>query len=132
MKVLFIPILVLLVACSDSKEKNTASKKVEEQPSNISSNNSTVENSNQDEDIIKWLVGKEWKAEKEAAPFSIFKVYSIDSAGYSIGTYHWSFKKSRLEMFGAGWPFIKVNDTTFTIYVEPTQKTYAYKFVRRL
>lgn len=132
MKFLFIPVLVLFVACSDSKEKSATTKNADVQSANNSSGNATVENSKQDEDIINWLAGKEWKAENEAAPFSIFKTISRDSAVFSIGTDRWTIKNNRLEMFGTDWPFTKVNDTTFTIYVEPTQKTYAYKFVARL
>ncbi len=86
-----------------------------------------------DDTIIKeWLVGKEWKTESEAAPFAILKVFSGDSCGYTTGKYHYTFINGRLEMFGAEWPLSRINDTTFTIYVKPTQKTYTYSFARQL
>lgn len=120
-------IFVILFSCSDNKEKNKPDTKEKEQISIPAS-----ESASKDNTIKEWLLGKEWKAESEAAPFSILKVFSKDSCGYATGKYHYTFKNGRFEMFGAQWPFTRVNYTTFTIYVEPTKKTYTYQFVRNL
>ncbi len=132
MKFLFIPILVLLAACSDSKETKAPGDTTPSSSSDVKAKNAGAGNSSEDNNIVEWLVGKEWKAELGAAPFSILKVYSRDTCGYATGRDHWTFKNSRFEMFGAEWPFVKVNDTSFTIYVEPTKKTFAYNFVKKL
>ena len=128
MKKAIIPVfsLVLLYGCADNKEKNQNTGKTKEQTTG------TYETSPEDNAIKGWLLGKEWKAESEAAPFAVLMVFSRDSCGYTMGKYHYTFKNGRLEMFGAEWPLTKVNDTTFTIYVTPTQKTYTYNFVRSL
>jgi hypothetical protein len=128
MKRILIPALSLLFlfACSGNKGKDKPVSKVEEQTP------VTSDNSAKDMAIKEWLLGKEWKAENENAPFSILKVYSKDSCGFVDGTYHYTFKNGRFENLGAEWPLTRVNDSTFTIYVEPTQKTYSYKFVKNL
>ena len=111
--------MVLLYSCANNKEKDKSATKVEEQ-SPVSSPSS--ETPNEDKIIKEWLIGKEWKAENGAAPFSILKVFSGDTCGYATGKCHYTFKKSRLEMFGAEWPFTRINDSTFTIFVEPSKK----------
>jgi hypothetical protein len=122
-------ILVLLSACAGNKEKNNPGTEANDQAPAATST-STI--SGEDKAIKEWLLGKEWVAENGAAPFSTLKVYSADSCGYTTGKYHWTFKNGVFEMFGAEWPFTRVNDTTFTIYVKPSQKTYSYKFVKNL
>jgi len=131
MKKILIPALCLflLYACSGNKEKDKPVAEVKEQNPVATS---TSEMSAEDNGIKEWLLGKEWKAESEAAPFAILKVFSGDSCGYATGKYHYTFKNGVFEMFGAEWPFTRVNDTTFTIYVKPTQKTYTYKFAKNL
>ena len=131
MKKVIIPFvcMVLLYSCANNKEKDKSATKAEAQ-SSVSSPSS--ETPNEDKIIKEWLIGKEWKAENDAAPFSILRVFSGDTCGYATGKCHYTFKKSRLEMFGAEWPFSRINDSTFTIFVEPTQKTYSYKFVKNL
>lgn len=127
MKKVLIPVLTLalLSACSDNKDKNKTIEKADEQTTGTAGS----EVSNEDKAIKEWLMGKVWKAESGAAPFSVLKVFSLDSCGYATGkNYHYTFKKGVFEMFGAQWPLTRVNDSTFTIYVEPTQKTYSYKF----
>ena len=111
--------IILLYACSDTRENNKITGK-------------TKEVSSEDKAIKEWLLGKEWKAENGGAPFAILKVLSLDSCAFTNGKpLQWSFKNGRLNML-AEWPLVKVNDTTFTIYVEPTQKTYTYQFVKNL
>ena len=129
MKKLIIPILIswFIFGCSDNKEKNKVEKEGKEQNSD-----SSESKSGGDKAIKEWLVGKEWKAEHGGAPFSILKVFSMDSCAFTASRkYRWSFKNGRFIML-AEWPLTRINDTTFTIYVEPTQKTYTYKFVNNL
>lgn len=130
MKRMLIPALslLLLFGCSGNKKDNSVTKVEEHTPLTAPGS----EMSPEDMAIKEWLLGKEWKAENENAPFSILKVYSKDSCGFVDGTYHYTFKNGRFENLGAEWPFTRVNDSTFTIYVEPTQKTYTYKYVRNL
>ena len=128
MKKVIIPVLclVFLYGCSDNKDKNKTTGKGNEQ------NTDVPDISKEDRAIKEWLLGKEWKADNGGAPFEILKVFSLDSLAFSSGRLlPWSFKNGRLEMI-AEWPLTRVNDTTFTIYVEPTKKTYAYQFVRNL
>lgn len=130
MKRILLPALALLMlnACSGNKKEKSVTKQEEQTPVTTP----TSEMSAEDMAIKEWLLGKEWKAENDNAPFSILRVFSKDSCGFVDGTYHYTFKNGRFENLGAEWPFTKVNDSTFTIYVEPTQKTYTYKFVKNL
>ncbi len=116
----------LATGCSETKEKKKVDKEGEEQNAG-----SSESKSGGDQSIKEWLVGKEWKAESGAAPFSILKVFSMDSCGFTTGKYPWSFKNGRFIML-AEWPLTRISDTSFTIYVEPTKKTYNYKFVNNL
>ena len=118
--------LVLLYACSDNKSKSKTTEGKEE----ISSATKT-EPSGEDKAIVEWLVGKEWKAEEEAAPMSMLRFFSKDTLGFTTGRYGWSFEKGRLISM-ADWPLVKLNDTTFTLYVQPTKRTFAYRFVKNL
>lgn len=120
----------LCCACSDNKEKNKAANEGKEQIST----SATTESTSEDKAIVEWLVGKEWKAEEEAAPMSILQFYSNDTCGLVYGKDQWSFKKSHF-VLGNGlveWPFARVNDTVFTLYVQPTQRTFRYRFVKHL
>ena len=117
----------IFYSCSDNKEKTKTSGESKNQATT-----GTGDLTSEDKSIKEWLVGKEWKAESGAAPFSVLKVFSMDSCGFAAPRkYHWSFKNGRFIML-AEWPFIRISDTSFTIYVEPTQKTYTYKFVNNL
>lgn len=123
--------MVFLYSCAGNKAKDKEESTVKEE-TNAPKPSSEISN---DDDIAikKWLIGKEWKAENDAAPFSILKVFSADSCSYATGKqHHWTFKNGEFENFGATWPLTKINDSTFSIYVKPTQKTYSYKFVKNL
>ena len=114
--------LLLFAACSGNKEKKIPDNKVE------SSTNATAE----DEEIKKWLVGKEWKADKGDAPMSVLRIYSMDSCSFAAPRrYSWDFKNGRFMML-AEWPFTRVSDTSFTLLVEATQKTFTYNFSKNL
>jgi hypothetical protein len=119
--------IVLFYACSDNKAKDKATGEGKGQVSEAGSTDPTSE----DKAIVEWLVGKEWKADEEAAPISILRFFSRDTCGYTTGKYPWSFKNGRFIMM-VDWPLAHVNDTTFTLYVEPTKRTFIYRFVKNL
>ena len=118
--------MLLLFACSDNKEKNKTTGTSQEH-----TGHGSTEISGEDKAIKEWLVGKEWKAENDGAPFAILKVFSLDTCGFTTGRYSWDFKNGRFIML-AEWPLTKVNDSTFTIYVTPTEKTYTYNLTGKL
>jgi hypothetical protein len=129
MKKVIIPLfsIALCYACSDNKAKNKATGEGKEQVSEAGSTGLA----NEDKAIVEWLIGKEWKAEEVAAPMSMLQFYSKDTVGTINGRSAWSLEKGRLIMI-ADWPLLKLNDTTFTLYVQPTKRTFAYKFVKNL
>lgn len=118
----FAVFLLLFAACSGNKEKK--------KPDN--NDVSTTSTTSQDAEIKKWLVGKEWTADKGDAPMSVLRIYSMDSCSFAAPRrYGWDFKNGRFVML-AEWPLTKVSDTSFTLFVEPTQKTFTYTFTKTL
>ena len=124
MKNFIIPFIcaILSFACSDNKQK-TKPVTSDTQP--------TAE----DQAMKQWLLGKEWHAENDNAPFHTLKMFSIDSVDYVTGKDPWNMKKGeftigRYDM--VTWPFKKLSDTSFTLYVNPTQKTFVYRFIKNL
>lgn len=117
--------IVLFTACTGNKQKKPDSKTTE----------TNTNNSQEDEIIKKWLQGKEWKAESEAAPIGLLRTFSMDSCDYVYGKGPWNYKNAEFS-FGVhdlvSWPFVKLSDTTFTLYVAPTKKTYTYRFIKNL
>ena len=126
--ILSIVVFSFLISCSSNKEtKKIVNELIEDGKLD------RAEMTSEDIAIKEWLIGKEWKAESGAAPFEILKVFSNDSCSFeSNKRYHWTFKKGNFGNIGVYWPFVKVNDTSFTIFVKPTQKTYKYNFVKNL
>ncbi|MEO7983031.1 MAG: hypothetical protein ABI688_03010 [Bacteroidota bacterium] len=113
----------IFCACSDNKSKNTGTVKEEV---------TAPGTANEDKAIKEWLVGKEWKADNVNAPMEFIRVYSMDSCSFTAPRrYGWDFKNGRFIMI-AEWPLKRVSDTSFTLFVEPTQKTYTFNFVRTL
>lgn len=130
MKKVLIPFLslALLSACSDNKDKNKTTEKTDEQTKGTGSS----EISSEDRAIKEWLVGKEWEAENDNAPMKFLRVHSMDSCSYTAPKrYSWDYKNGRFIML-AEWPLKRVSDTSFTLFVEPTQKTYTFNFVKNL
>ncbi|MEO5945540.1 MAG: hypothetical protein ABIP79_01900 [Chitinophagaceae bacterium] len=77
-----------------------------------------------------WLIGKEWKAESGAAPMEFLRFISADSVQMASSSSKWSYKNKNFTMFGVSWPLEKVSDTSFTLYVDPTKKTFQYNLVK--
>jgi len=114
--------ILFLAACSGNKEKSTPDKEI------VKESRANTE----DAAIKKWLVGKEWKADNDNAPMSVLRIYSMDSCSFAAPRrYEWDFKNGRFMMI-AEWPLTRVSDTSFTLLVEPTQKTYTYNFIKNL
>ena len=119
---------IFLYSCSDNKEKNKTTEKTDEKTMGAGAS----EISSEDKAMKEWLVGKEWKTENGNAPMSYLRVYTMDSAGYTDPRrYSWDYKNGRFIMM-AEWPLKRVSDTSFSLFVEPTQKTYIFNFVRNL
>lgn len=126
--ILSIAVFSFFIACSSNENSK---KVVNELREDGKLDKATM--TSEDIAIKEWLIGKEWKAESGAAPFDILKVFSNDSCSFtSEKKYYWTFKKGNFGNVGVYWPFVKVNDTSFTIFVKPTQKTYKYNFVKNL
>lgn len=126
--ILSIVVFSFFIACSSDKGSKEVVNELSED-----GKLDKAEMTSEDIAIKEWLIGKEWKAESGAAPFEILKVFSNDSCSVeSKKRHHWTFKKGNFGMFGVYWPFIKVDDKSFTIFVKPTQKTYRYNFVKNL
>lgn len=134
MKKLLIPVLCLslLYGCSESKDKKKPAKKTEEkQPESITNTTTSAE----DKLIKEWLQEKEWKSESEAAPITTMKLHSDGIADFTYGKDPWVYKNGFFAMKSLDfvkWPFKKIDEQTFTLFVEPTQKTFTYKFVKNL
>ena len=79
-----------------------------------------------------WLTGKEWKAESGDAPMEFLRFKSADSVEMKTSTSKWTYKNKNFTMFGVSWPMKKVSDSSFTLYVDPTKKTFQYNMVQIL
>ena len=134
MKKLLVPVLwlSLLIACGDDKGKTKATEKTgDKKPEEISATATPAE----DKLIKEWLQEKEWKAESEAAPITSMKLHSDGMAEFAYGKDPWLYKNGFFAMKSLDyvkWAFKKIDDQTFTLFVEPTQKTFTYKFVKNL
>jgi hypothetical protein len=123
--------LLLLYACSGKKEKDKSVTKVEQTPVTSSASELSAE----DKLIKEWLQEKEWKAESDAAPITTMKLHSDGMAEFAYGKDPWVYQNGFFAMRSLDfvkWPFKKIDDQTFTLFVEPTQKTFIYKFVKNL
>ena len=122
--------IIAFTACGNKKPKTETPDALEDLR-----NFSKVEMTREDTLTKEWLLGKEWKSESEGAPMTRLKIYSLDSCEYVYGKDTWGFKGGSFTTGPnaiAFWPFAKVDDSTFTLYVKPTQKTFTYRFVKTL
>jgi hypothetical protein len=112
--------LFIIYSCNSNKEKSNP-KPVQKEKAVQSA---------VDMELQTWLKGKIWTAENDMAPMSLLKLKSD-------GNYELKSDKnpSTWEIIGGKislarlteWPIEKVNDTTFRLYVKPTDKWYVYK-----
>jgi hypothetical protein len=129
---IFFLCLPLLIACSDNKGKSKPIVKAEEKGGAI---HRDTEMSAEDSLIKNWLQEKEWKSESEAAPITTMKLHRDGMGEFTYGKDPWVYKNGFFAMHSLDfvkWPLKKIDDLTFTLFVEPTQKTYTYKFIKPL
>ena len=125
----FVVSLVLLQGCSGNNEKNKPAVKTEER---IPAANSE---SPEESTVREWLQGKEWKTESEAAPVTMMKLFPDGMGEFLSGKDPWLYKDGFFairDLNFVKWPLKKIDEQTFTLFVESAQKTYTYKFVQNL
>lgn len=113
--------LFLLVGCANNEKSN----KVPETPKVEASQ------SNDDLKMQEWMQGKHWQAENDNAPMTFLKLKmdgtyeNLNGSGKS-----WKIENGQIDLYGlTEWPVKKIDDSTFSLYVKPTDKTYLYKKV---
>jgi hypothetical protein len=126
MKKIIIALLILTFSACKSKtaETKTDNSKTAEEVS---------KSRTADDEMSKWIVGKEWKADRSGAPITTMKMYSDDSCDYVYGKCDWRYTDGNF-IFGnlVSYPFKKLTDTSFSLYVEVSKETYGYNLVRKL
>ncbi len=121
---------VVLSSCSGKKEKTkTAGTNTEK---------STTDKAN-DKAIADWLQGKEWKAKEGGAPMSILRIYADGHCEYGTSSDKWSYRNGEFGVHMGDsknplvtWPVKKLDEQSFSLYVEPTKESFVYSIVRTL
>lgn len=131
-KVLIVLSSLLIMSSCKSKTRSEAdiSKDLETIATATQSDKVEEPDTEDDKTTRAWLIGKDWKAESGAAPMEVLKFISADSVLMTSTSSTWTYKNKKFTMGGISWPLEKVNDTSFTLYVEPTQKKYQYNLVK--
>ncbi len=112
--------LFIIYSCNSNKEKEKTTP----------IQNVKVVQSDGDIEVQAWLKGKVWTAENDMAPMSLLKLktdgnYDLKS-GKNPGKWEIIGGKIGLDRL-TEWPIEKLNDSTFRLYVKPTDKWYVYK-----
>lgn len=111
--------LLIIYSCNSSGEKAKPKSPQKEK----------LVPSDTDKELQGWLKGKIWTAEDGAAPMSMLKLktdggYELKSDKYPST---WQIIDGRISLARlTEWPIEKVNDTTFRLYVKPTDKWFTY------
>ena len=131
-KVLIVLSSLLIMSSCKSKTRSEAdiSKDLETIATATQSDKVEEPDTEDDKTTRAWLIGKDWKAESGAAPMEVLKFISADSVLMTSTSSTWTYKNKKFTMGGISWPLEKVSDTSFTLYVEPTQKKYQYNLVK--
>lgn len=125
--------LLIMTSCKSKTRSEADISKDLETISNATHGDKVEEPDTEDDKTTRaWLIGKEWKAESVAAPMEFLRFISADSVEMKSNTSKWSYKNKNFTMFGVSWPMEKVSDTSFTLYVDPTKKTFQYNLVKTL
>lgn len=123
--------LLIMTSCKSKTRSEADISKDLETISNATHGDKVEEPDTEDDKTTRaWLIGKDWKAESGAAPMEVLKFISADSVLMTSTSSTWTYKNKKFTMGGISWPLEKVNDTSFTLYVEPTQKKYQYNLVK--
>ena len=73
--------------------------------------------------------------QRQLKTITSMKLHSDGMAEFAYGKDPWLYKNGFFAMKSLDyvkWAFKKIDDQTFTLFVEPTQKTFTYKFVKNL
>ncbi len=112
--------LFIIYSCNSNKEKATP-KLIQKEKAVQSAG---------DIELQGWLKGKIWTAENDMAPMALLKLKSDGSyelkSGKNPSTWEILGGKISLERL-TEWPIEKLDDTTFRLYVKPTDKWFVYK-----
>ena len=108
--------LFVIYSCNSNKEKNNPKEKAVQSATDI--------------ELQNWLKGKVWTADDGMAPMSLLKLKSDGS--YELKTSKkpdtWQIIEGKIALARlTEWPLEKIDDTTFRLYVKPTDKWYTYK-----
>jgi hypothetical protein len=112
--------LFVIYSCNSHKEKNTPVLTPKEQ----------AVQSATDIELQNWLKGKVWTADNNMAPMSLLKLKSDGSCELknSERPETWQILDGKIALSRlTEWPLEKIDDTTFRLYVKPTDKWYTYK-----
>jgi len=111
--------LFIIYSCNSNKEKDKPTPVHKEK----------AVQSAADMELQEWLKGKVWTAENDMAPMSLLKLKPDGSYELKTGNPDtWKIIEGKIELARlTGWPIEKLNDTTFRLYVKPTDKWYTYK-----
>jgi len=109
----------LLISCSNNDK---AGKPTE--PGRKQSSQSTT-----DKELQAWMQGKLWKADEGMAPFRQLKLHKSGLCEFYQGpSDQWSIQGERFVLNRlTEWPVKKVDDSTFSLYVKPTDKTFLFR-----
>ncbi|HEV7782408.1 MAG TPA: hypothetical protein VGO58_14135 [Chitinophagaceae bacterium] len=113
--------LVILFSCNSSGEKSTPKITKKEK----------VVQSPADMELQGSLKGKVWTAENDMAPMALLKLKTDGTYELRSGKYAdtWEIRDGKIVLARlTEWPIEKLNDTTFRLYVKPTDKWYTYKY----
>lgn len=112
--------LIIIYSCNSSEEK--AKPKLIQKEKAIQSA--------ADMELQAWLKGKVWTAEDDMAPMSLLKFKSDGNYELKSGKNPSTWKIINGELSLARlteWPIERMDDSTFRLYVKPTDKWYTYK-----
>jgi len=82
-----------------------------------------------DIELQGWLKSKIWTAENDMAPMSLLKLRSDGTCELKSGKPStWEIKDGKIGLSRlTEWPVEKISDSTFRLYVKPTDKWFVYK-----
>jgi hypothetical protein len=109
----------LLYGCGNNDKSNKAALPVDKQNKQTS----------MDKELHAWMQGKLWKTEDGMAPFTLLKLNKNGLCEFKQGpSDQWSIQDGKFVLNRlTEWPIKKVDDSTFSLYVKPTDKTYLYR-----
>lgn len=129
-KIILISSLIALYSCGSNEDKQQETK-----TNTPPMEETTKTQSTEDIALQEWLQGKVWDADEGMAPMRLLKLkangealfYKDKPAGM------WSITNGELALDGlTEWPIKKVNDSTFTLYVKPSDTWYTYRHTENL